>query len=391
MTIFARLAALLAVLVALATGLYLGGHPTDLPGAVRDVFVDDTTAAQSTAADLIEDNYTRKIGDEQLENGSIKGMVDSLHDRFSRYFTPRERAVFEQSIGGQFGGVGMTVVEHRRGLLVTGVYKGTPAQKSGIKVGQLITKVNGKAIAGEDSDIATARIKGKPGTEVTLTIERRPGGKRRTVRVKRARITIPVVSSRLRRAKGEKLGAVALATFSNGAHGQLRSKLNRLLKQGAKGFVIDLRHNGGGLLDEAVLVSSLFVPDGVIVTTKGRKRSKRVLKATGDALPRRPLVILVDGGTASAAEIVTAALNERLGAKVVGRRTFGKGVFGQEFPLPNDGALDLTLGNYYTPNGRNLGGKGIPPDVRAVDNPRTNRDEALDRAVEVLAGEVRHR
>jgi carboxyl-terminal processing protease len=388
-TILARLAVVVAVLAAGAAGLYLGGHPGDLPGAVRDVFVDDSTAVQATAADVIKDNYTRKVPDKQLEDGSIKGMVDSLHDRFSRYFTPRERTVFEQSIGGQFGGVGMTVIDHRRGLLVTGVYKGTPAAKAGIKPGQLITKVNGKPIAGEPSDLATARIKGKPGTLVALTIERRPGGARRTVRIKRARITIPVVEGRLRRVRGLELGSLALATFSSGAHGQLKSQLNRLLKKGAKGFVIDLRHNGGGLLDEAVLVSSLLVPQGVIVTTKGRKRAKRVLKATGGAIPRKPLVVLVDGGTASASEIVTAALKERLGAKVVGRRTFGKGVFGQEFRLPNDGALDLTLGNYYTPKGRNLGGKGIPPDVRALDNPRTNRDEGLDRALEVLASEVR--
>jgi carboxyl-terminal processing protease len=130
------------------------------------------------------------------------------------------------------------------------------------------------------------------------------------------------------------------------------------------------------------------VPDGVIVTTKGRTRPRQVLKATGGAIKRKPLVVLVDRGTASASEIVTAALSERLGAKIVGRRTFGKGVFGQVFDLPNGSAVDLTLGNYYTPKGRNLGGKGLSPDVKAVDDPRTTgRDEALDRALEVLADE----
>jgi carboxyl-terminal processing protease len=130
------------------------------------------------------------------------------------------------------------------------------------------------------------------------------------------------------------------------------------------------------------------VPDGVIVSTKGRKRAEQVLKATGGAINRKPLVVLVDRATASASEIVTAALSERLGAKVVGRRTFGKGVFGQVFNLPNGGGLDLTLGNYYTPKGRNLGGKGISPDVRATDDPRTPKDEALTRALQVLAGET---
>jgi carboxyl-terminal processing protease len=382
------LAAIAAALAALAAGLYLGGHPDRLPEPVRDLFVDESTDTQASALDLIKDNYARKVSDERLENGSIRGMVDSLNDRFSQYFTPRERKVFEQSIGGEFGGVGMVVVEHPRGLLITGVYPDTPAEKAKIKPGDVITEVNRKSIKGESSDLATARIKGKPGTSVTLTVRRGLKGKPRVVRVKRAQITIPVAEGKLRRVGGKKLGVVTLATFSSGAHGQLKEKLEDLQDRGAEGFVVDLRHNGGGLLNEAVLVSSLFVPDGVIVSTKGRKRPREVLRATGGAIKRKPLVVLVDRATASASEIVTAALSERLGAKVVGRRTFGKGVFGQVFDLPNDGALDLTLGNYYTPKGRNLGGKGIPPDVRTVDNPRTPRDEALTRALEVLAGET---
>ncbi len=136
--------------------------------------------------------------------------------------------------------------------------------------------------------------------------------------------------------------------------------------------MLDLRANGGGLLDEAVLVSSLFVPSGMIVTTKGRKRPKRVFEATGDAITRKPIVVLVDRGTASASEIVTAALNERLGAPVVGRRTFGKGVFGQVFELSNGGALDLIVGNYFTPDGETSTGRASRPTCA----PRTTRDQA---------------
>jgi len=272
---------------------------------------------------------------------------------------------------------------------VTGIYPNTPAATAKIRPGDLITHVNRESIAGESSDLATARIKGKPGTSVTLTVRRGLKGKARVLRLKRAQITIPVAEGKLRRSGGEKLGVVSLATFSSGAHGQLETKIKNLIDRGAKGLVLDLRHNGGGLLNEAVLVSSIFVPDGVIVSTKGRKRPEQVLHATGGAIKRKPLVVLVDRATASASEITTAALRERLGAKVVGRRTFGKGVFGQVFNLPNDGAIDLTLGNYYTPKGHNLGGKGIRPDVRAEDNLRTPGDEALTRALEVLAGEVR--
>jgi carboxyl-terminal processing protease len=382
------LIAIVALAGALAAGLYLGGHPGDLPGPLRDAFVDENAALPSDAADLINDNYAKKVPASRLRDGALRGMVDSLGDRFSHYFSPHENALFRESVGGEFSGVGMTVVEHPRGLLVTGVYKGTPARRANIRPGQLITAVDGKSIAGESSALATARIKGKAGTFVSITVADRKGRRRRVLRLRRERIKVPVVAGKLRRAGGKRLGVVAIASFVSGVHGQLQGELSRLAKRGAKGFVLDLRQNGGGLLDEAVLVSSLFVPKGVIVSTKGRTRPRRVLRATGDATVRQPVVVLVDRGTASASEIVTAALNERIGAKVVGRRTFGKGVFGQIFDLPNNGALDLTLGNYYTPNGENLGGKGIRPDVRVADDPDSGRDEALERALGVLAGEI---
>jgi carboxyl-terminal processing protease len=380
-----KLAILAALLLTLAGGLYLGGHPSDLPEPVRDVFVDEDTAVQAEAIDVIRDNYIREVPERRLRDGSLSGMVRSLRDRFSAYFSRDQYRLFRQSISGQFSGVGMTVVENRRGLQVTGVYPGTPASRARIKHGDVITAVNGKSIAGEDADLATARIKGKPDTFVTLTVLTGKTRAKRVIKVRRARITVPVVQARLRRPRANPIAHVAIASFTSGVHGQLRSKLKRLLRRGARGVLVDLRQNGGGLLDEAVLVSSVFVPDGVIVTTKGRKRDKEVFRATGGAIKRLPIVVLVDRGTASASEIVTAALQERLNATVVGRRTFGKGVFGEVFRLSDGGALDLTLGNYFTPKGRNLANKGIEPDIKASDNPRTPRDEALERALEVLA------
>jgi carboxyl-terminal processing protease len=381
------LAAVAAVLVTLAAGMYLGGHPAELPGFLRDAFVDESASLSSEATNLIEDNFYRDVPRSTLENASLRGMVGSLKDRFSHYFTPTQNKVFEQATRGEFSGVGMTVVERPRGLMVSSVFKGSPAERAGIRPGDLITKVNGRSIRGESSNVSTARIKGKPGTYVRLTIVH-PGGKPRTLRVKRARITVPVVTSSLRKRGGRKLGVVELSSFTSGAHAQVAAAVRRQLARKADGFVLDLRANGGGLLDEAVLVSSLFVPNGTIVTTKGRKRSKRVFEATGDTITRKPVVVLVDHGTASASEIVTAALNERIGAPVVGLRTFGKGVFGQVFELSNGGALDLIVGSYYTPDGEDINRKGIAPDVRARDIRSTKRDEALDRALATLASRV---
>ena len=385
----AGFAAVLAavVLISLGAGLWLGGHPSSLPQPLRDVFVDETTSVQAEATDLIQDNYYRKVSERRLRDASLRGMVRSLRSRFSYYFTPEENQLFRESASGEFSGVGMTVVERPRGLLVAGVFDDSPAKRAGIRPGDLISAVNGKSIAGKSSSVSTALIKGKPGTYVRLKIRRR-AGRKRELRVRRDRIRVPAVDGTLRRASGRKVGQVRLGSFSSGAHGELVSELRRLERRGAQGFVLDLRSNGGGLLQEAVLVSSAFVPDGTIVTTDGRARPRNVYEATGEVATRKPVVVLVDHGTASASEIVTAALHERLDAPVVGLRTFGKGVTGQIFNLSNGGALDLVVGNYYTPSGRNLNGRGIRPDVRARDDLDTRRDEALERALDTLSGSI---
>jgi carboxyl-terminal processing protease len=375
--------AVVAVLAALAFGMYLGGHPSDLPEPLRDIFVDESTSVQAEASDIIRDNYYRSVGDARLRDASLRGMVRSLNSRFSHYFTPRENALFRQATSGEFSGVGLTVVEHPRGLRVAGVFDDSPAERVRIRPGDVITRVDRRSIAGRSSELSTARIKGEEGTYVRLTIRR--GDRTRTVRVRRERIRVPAAASEMRRTDGHKVGVLELAGFTDGAHGELIQEIKKRERAGAEGFVLDLRGNGGGLLDEAVLVSSAFVPNGLIVTTDGRKRPRRVFKATGEVATRKPVVLLVDRGTASASEIVTAALHERLKSPVVGRRTFGKGVTGQIFDLSNGGALDLVVGNYYTPEGRNLNGKGIPPDISVQDDPDTPRDEALQRALGVFA------
>ncbi len=381
------LAATAAILATLCAGMYLGGHPADLPGFLRDAFVEDSASLSSEATNLIEDNFYREVSGTRLEDASLQGMVRSLKSPFSHYFTPTQNKVFEQATKGEFSGVGMTIVARKRGLLVVGVFKDSPAKRAGIRPGDLITKVDGRSIGGDPSSVSTARIKGKPGTYVRLTIVRR-GSRPRTLRVRRENIKVPVVSSKLRTQGKLKLGVVGLSSFTSGAHADVASAVRRLLGRKAEGFVLDLRANGGGLLDEAVLISSLFVPSGTIVTTKGRHRPKRVFEATGDTITRKPIVVLVDHGSASASEITTAALNERIGAPVVGQRTFGKGVFGQVFELSNGGALDLIVGSYYTPDGEDINQKGIAPDVRAKDDPATKPDEALNRALSTLANRV---
>jgi carboxyl-terminal processing protease len=385
---------LLAVLVplALVLGIFLGGHPDTLPGGVRDTLVADSQGRlYDEAIDIIKRDYYRPVNKGALLDDSLGAAIKSLDDRFSNYFSPKDYADFSEVTDGAFEGVGMTVEQDPKGLRVISVYSGTPAAKGGVRPGDLIIRVNGKSLAGVSSQEATARIKGRAGTTVGLTL--RSQGRERTVRLQRQKVQIPVVQSSMKRAGGQDVAYVRLASFTSGAHGQVRQAIDRLLAKGAKGIVLDLRDNGGGLLDEAVLTSSIFIPDGKIVSTRGRSRPEHVYDATGGAISTKiPVVALVNGQTASASEIVTGALQDRHRATVVGTRTFGKGVFQEVERLSNGGALDITVGEYFLPSGRNLGGggvkrgSGITPDVKGQDNPKTKRDdEGLDAALAALA------
>ena len=316
----------------------------------------------------------------------VRGLRLRYHDRFSNYFSPKLLARFDEEIEGRFSGVGLSVTEAKDGLHVVKVFKGSPAEGGGIVVGATIVSVDGKPIAGLGSTAATELIKGPEGTAVTLGVRPPKGRKARQVRLTRAQIALPVVSSRMTTANGEKIGYARLAAFSEGADVALRRAVRRLQGQGAQGLVLDLRGNGGGLLEEAVLTASIFLPkDEVVVTTDSRTEGHAVYKTKGGNLPSLPIVVLIDRNTASAAEILTAALADDAGAKTVGTRSYGKGVFQQEIDLSNGGALKLTVGEYFTPNGENLAGKGIHPDLKAPDLPATKRDEGLEKALAVLA------
>jgi carboxyl-terminal processing protease len=382
----------LFVLVLLAGGIWLGGHSEYLPNPVRDTLVsDDDSAVYDEAVDVIEKDYYRKVDRKQLLNKALGSAVDSLDDRFSAYFNPKEYRSFNEATQGEFEGVGMNVEEVPRGLRVLTVFKGSPAAKGGLEPGDEITAVNGHSLRGASSEQATTRIKGRAGTGVTLTVVT---GKRdpREIELKRARVDVPVVESRMTRSGDEKVAYVKLSSFTSGAHGEVGKAVRGLVGKGAKSVVLDLRNNGGGLLNEAVLISSIFIPEGKIVTTRGRSRPERVFEATGNSISTKiPVAVLVNDQSASASEIVTGALKDRHRATVVGTRTFGKGVFQEIKQLSNGGALDITVGEYFTPSGKNLGGggpkkgAGITPDVKAQDIEKTKRDEALDVAVKTVA------
>ena len=391
--LLAVLAAALPILLIL--GIYLGGHPEDLPRFARSAFVaDHETRVVSEAINRIASDYYRPVAKGRLTNASIAGAVASLGDRFSHYLSPREFREFNQP--PSFTGIGVSVGADRRGLRIARVFDDSPAARAGLRAGDLIEAVDGHKLAGLPAEKAIALIKGRPGTDVKLGVEqlRARHTAVNTLTLTRATISEPVVASVTKTVHGVKLGVVELATFSPGAHGEVREAVERERRTGARGIVLDLRANGGGLVEEARLIASIFVEKGTIVSTRGRTQPSETLSAVGGAIsPSIPVVVLVDANTASAAEIVTAALQDHHRATVVGTHTFGKGVFQEEEPLSNGGALDITVGEYFTPNGRNLGGggvkqgAGITPEVLVRHGVDSNH--GLDVALNTLAAKVK--
>jgi len=383
-----------ALVALFAAGLWLGGHPSSLPDPLRDAFVDEPAGLTAEAAEAIEDSYYRPVGATELGNASLQGMVRELRrrhkDRFSEYFSPEALASFNEQIEGHFSGIGLSVVEVPKGLKVASVFPRSPAQTAGIEVGDTIVSVDGNSIAGESSAEATKMIKGPEGTEVTVGVRDAKGGKVRKLTLTRAEVVLPNVSHKVETVGGRKLGYVRLLSFSEGAHGQLAHAVEKVQKEGAEGIVVDLRHNPGGLLQEAVRTASLFLPaEEVVVSTKSRSQGESTYETSEGRVTKLPLVVLIDGGTASAAEILTAALADDGDAEVVGTTSFGKGVFQEEQSLSNGGALKLTVGEYFTPKGVNLAeSHGIHPDVKVQDDPKTAADEAEQRAFQVLAGQL---
>ena len=380
------------VIAAFILGAFFGNRSDDIGDVADDIIGGNDAELSSEALDVIDESYFEDVDTAQLENASVQGMVTELKrrykDRFSHYFGPAAFERFQELTEGSFSGVGMSVTGVKQGLRVARTFDGSPAQEAGIRQGDVVTEVEGKSIAGEDPDLATAEIKGKAGTDVTITVLRPSTDEEREVTLTREQLAVPVVEGKLLDAGGVPVAYVELLSFSRGAHAQLKQEVERLDEMGAKGLVLDLRGNGGGLLEEAVLNSSLFVEDGVIVSTEGRASPKQTFEAVGDALPERPTVVLINGDTASASEIMTAALSDAGLATIVGEKSFGKGTFQEVIELENGGALDLTVGEYLTRDGTSINEIGIKPEIPARDRPATKPDEGLQRALRALGASL---
>lgn len=321
----------------------------------------------------IQQDYVEDVSDQTLLRNAIRGMVSGL-DPHSSYLEPREYEQLQSGTQGEFGGLGMEVGMKDGFVEVVAPIEGTPAAEAGIRAGDTITRLDGEPVKGMGLQEAVDRMRGKPGSEITLTVVREGNDKPMEITIERAIIEVESVNSRMLE---DGFGYLRISQFQAGTGDEALTAIEGLQQQAdgsLDGLILDLRNNPGGVLDAAVSVSDAFLSDGQIVSTKGRiKRAKQGFSATpNDALGGAPLVVLVNGGSASASEIVAGALKDHGRGVIVGRQTFGKGSVQNVLPLPEGAALKLTTARYFTPSGRSIQAEGIEPDVR-VANLRVER------------------
>jgi carboxyl-terminal processing protease len=384
------LATLALALGCLASGVGLGtalpswgGHAVGRPPAMHSRYQKLDVFARALA--IVEQYYVRPVDDTQLVYAALTGLVSEL-DPHTAFLPPREAQLLREDIEGTFGGVGMVVVigrtdEGARYLDVRDVIPGSPAAKAGVKTGHRVVRIAGQPIADfVDLEQAIGKIRGQPGTTISITIEDPERGVLRTIELTRALIDPPAVEVV---PLPEGLGVLRLRDFPEDAARELRQGLATLREAGGelglRGVVIDLRDNGGGLLDEAVGIVDLFVDSGVIVRTRGRQglvldesRARRV--GTERDLP---LVVLINKGSASASEIVAGALQDHRRAVIVGERSYGKGSVQAPFELQDGSMLKITTALYYTPADRLIQASGITPDVYVGATPLEVATQAI--------------
>ncbi|MCX6362568.1 MAG: S41 family peptidase [Actinobacteria bacterium] len=340
---------------------------------------------QQRIIEELEGRYYKAVDVDKLSTAGVNGTLKSLKDPYTVYLSPEEAKALATKMSGQFFGIGATLQKGKKGLAVARVIAGSPAEKAGLKPGDIIVTVDGQPTAAEAVEVSVARIRGEEGTPVKLGIEPSAGGPFQTLDIVRRRIEVPETRRTMERAGGEKVGYVQLFAFEAFAARDVRRDVDALANRGAQAFILDLRYNGGGLLGQAVDVTGIF-QTGVVTSTEGLHSPKEVLETDGPVATGKPLVLLVNGYSASASEIVTGALKDHQRAEIIGTRTFGKGLVQDTVPLGNGAALHLTIAVYLTPNGTDINKKGIVPDIVVRDDPKTKKDEQLQAALKYLAG-----
>lgn len=321
----------------------------------------------SEIMDVINTNYVgkKKIDNNVLLQGALKGMIEALDDPHSNYFTKKQLKAFTEDIKGKYVGVGMVVQKKTNDpLLVVSPIEDSPAFIAGIKPKDKIIEIDGKNIYKLTNEECVKMLKGKKDTKVVVTVIRDGVKEPKKITIKRAVVVLKYVKSKM---LPDKIGYIRLTQFGANVYPDVAKALEKLQKDGMKALIFDVRNNPGGALDQAIKISSMFLKEGTIVSTKGRDGSEKISKREGKYYGDFPLVILVNGGSASASEILSGAIKDNHRGILVGEKTFGKGSVQTLVTLPDEDGIKLTIAKYYTPSGVCIHGIGIEPDVKVVD------------------------
>lgn len=339
--------------------------------------LDERYAKLNQLYDQVVDNFYKKPSEEDLATGMYKGLVAGLGDPYSAYMTDEEYQAWSDSMTGEFDGIGITFSTNRDGeYVVINTIPDTPAEKAGLKAGDLLLTVDGKTY--ETMEALSAAIKGKVGTKVTVTYER--DGKQKDVTMKRATIVNVTVESKMLE---DQIGYIQISSFEEHTDEDFIEELEKMEQKKVKGIVIDLRGNGGGMVDSGIKIADQLMGEGTVTYLEDQNGKKQYLKSTGDKT-ELPYVLLVDENTASTSEILAAAVKDNTDNPLVGTTTFGKGIVQSSGELKDGSALKITTMQYFSPKGNVINGKGIKPDYTVKNSKDGKEDKQLKKAIELL-------
>lgn len=325
---------------------------------------------------LLDQNFLFDYNQDQIYEGSLKGMFANLGDPYTSYYSPDEFSKLMESLNGRYSGIGLSVQASKEGYIkVVSVFDNSPAKEAGIKSGDYLTKVNGEAFGGNQLEEAVAEIKGKPGTDVSLTIlrteEEKADSKEFDVKVTRADVNVDTIDDDILEVRGKKIGYIHIKAFDDITWQDFSDSYSKLMAQDIDGLILDVRNNPGGALDVVINIADNFLDEGVIVTTKD-KNGKEVIEKSDANASDIPITVLQNENSASASEILAGAMKDRGRAKVIGTQSFGKGVVQKIFNLDNGAGAKITISEYFTPNGTQINEVGVTPDIEVES------DEDLD-------------
>ena len=344
----------------------------------------------SEVLEKIQDEYFEEIDQAEAMDSAINGLLQSL-DPYSAYMSPKNFEESQTETSGEFGGLGIEVSMEEGVVKVITPIDDTPASRAGVKAGDYIVKIDGEQVRGKTLMEAVALMRGPVGTSIEITIIRKDSRKAKIFKIVREIIQIKSVVSKL---IDNKVGYLRLRAFNENSSNQLNKEISKIEKNKKLiGYILDLRNNPGGLLSQAIEISDFFLNDGEIVSTKGReeRENRKFFAGDGDKIKGKPLIVLINNGSASASEIVAGALQDQKRAVLLGESSFGKGSVQSIIPLKNKGALRLTVSKYYLPSGKSISEVGVMPDIKieeegeefSINSPTDNQ---LNYAVKLLNG-----